>query len=282
LVLEETHVHPRYHERILDEEARLLGLKPSETGRSWERSVDRQLEELDLADYVVALSPFAQQTLVAEGVSAQKIVVISPGVAAEHYYPTRRRGSTDEKQDRPFRILFVGTISARKGVYYLLEAFRQLALPNAELWLLGSIDEGMARILAKYEGMFRLLPPVPRERLHEYYNAADLFVLPSLLESFGLVIYQAMACGLPVIVTTSCGARVQEGREGFVIAPRDIEALKERVVRLYNDRNLLLAMSSCAVAADQQQSWERFRWQVVEFLLRIYEHHRGASAGVTA
>lgn len=267
LVLESTHVHPRYHQRVLLEEAELAGIPTVESGPLWDRAVAIQIEELDRADHVIALSEFSRQTLVSEGVSANKVVAIPAGVSTAHFYPTvDKKGASDGH----FRILFVGTIGLRKGVRYLLEAFKQLALPDAELWLRGSVDPGMERILAHYDGTFHMLPPVPRERLVDYFNAADVFVLPSLLESFGLVVYQALACGVPVITTTSCGAEIEDGKEGFVVDPRDVEALQAALLRLYSDRALRLRMGEQALNKAESCGWDVFGSRAVAFFQQIW------------
>ncbi len=86
-------------------------------------------------------------------------------------------------------------------------------------------------------------------------------MLPSLTEGFGLVILEALACGLPVIVTQNVGASdiMHDGREGFVVSLCDSAAIAERLNTLYRDRELLAAMSRNAQATAAEKSWESYR-----------------------
>ena len=90
---------------------------------------------------------------------------------------------------------------------------------------------------------------------------SDVLVLPSLGEGFGLVVTEALACGLPVIVTPNVGASdlVHDGQEGFVVPVRSADLIAERLQTLCLDRKLLAAMSRHAQASAEKHSWESYR-----------------------
>src|SRR5262249_8217957 len=123
-----------------------------------------------------------------------------------------------------FRILFVGTLSQRKGIRYLLEAARRLRLPDAELVLAGRMV-GSETAFAPYRDVFRHVTHVPYHEVHALYQDADVFVYPSLHEGSAFAVFEALASGLPVICTPNTGSVVRDGVEGFLVPVRDVDAI---------------------------------------------------------
>jgi len=144
----------------------------------------------------------------------------------------------------------VGEIGLRKGALYLLQAWEKLKLPDAELILIGTVVDIEAR-LAQIKAKFRLLPVLPQAELVAHYQNASVFVFPSLMEGSARVIQEAMACGLPIITTPNSGSIVKDGVEGFVAPIRDPEAIRSRILELYNHparrREMGLAARAAAV-----------------------------------
>ena len=145
-----------------------------------------------------------------------------------------------------FRIVYAGMISIRKGVHYLLEAFKQLNIPNSELVLIGEPSQDSKFFLPQYEGDYKHIPFVTHDRLPELFQSASVFVLPSIEDGFGMVVYEAAACGVPVIVTENVGASIREGKDGFVVPIRSPEALAERIRQFYEDEPLRARMGQSA------------------------------------
>lgn len=196
------------------------------------------------------------------GVEASRIHVVPYGVDLEQFHPPA------EPPAGPFRVLFVGQLTQRKGVKYLLEAWRELALPKAELVLVGRghVDR---QLLRPYEGSFRLeLNVHSRARMRSLYQGSHVFCMPSLTESFGLVYLEAMACGTPVIGTPNTGAAdvVRDGRDGFLVPIRRIEPLKERLLWCYENQAALMSFRAEARRRAETFSWTRFRRGIVEAL----------------
>jgi starch synthase len=206
------------------------------------RIIERELEEYDTADRVVVPSRFAMESFLEKGVPAEKLRQAELGVDLRLFHPV-------PKQDQVFRVLFVGSLSLRKGIPYLLEAVSDLRLPNLELCLIGGIAREARPFLAQHEGGFRHLGVLPRNKLFRYYSQASVLVLPSLEDGFGLVLAQAMACGVPVIATTNTGGSslFTDGKEGFIIPIRDVESIRDRILRLYRDPELQREMSGNAM-----------------------------------
>lgn len=243
-------------DEILAEEYGLWGLsyRPID-----QRIVERELQEYAECDIVFVPSSFAYSTFLGKGVPAEKVVKMPLGVDLKLFKPV-------QKEDDVFRVIYVGTMSLRKGIPYLLEGLASLNLPNFELWLIGSLYREIRPFMARYEGRYRYFGIIPRTELYKYYSQASVFLLPSVEDGFGLVMAQAMACGLPVIATTNTGAEdlFTDGVEGFIVPIRSQEAIREKVLYLYKHPEIRDEMSRAAMKRVQSLGgWNSYGERVV-------------------
>lgn len=208
-------------------------------------------EALD-ADHVLVPSEYVRTTLAERGTAPERIAVLPYGVDIDRFHPQPRRDGGK------FRLLFVGNLSQRKGIKYLLEAVRRLKLPDTELLLVGRIV-GSASALAPYADLFRHVPHVPYHEVHRLYADADLFVYPSLHEGSAFATYEALASGLPVIATPNTGSVVRDGADGYLVPPRDVEALMARIEELYRDPGRRAAMAASARQRAEAFTWRAYR-----------------------
>ncbi len=252
--------HPHFQRRILEEESAIFGLKPQITGITYERRV---LEEFELADYIVVPSSHAKRTYLDQGFASEKLLLLPYGVDLESF---RNEGKTDDV----FRVIYAGSLTIRKGPQYLLEAFSQMRPQNAELILVGPLDPDFKKVLSRFEGSFRYLGSVPKIALKELYSASSVFVLPSLADSYSLATLEAMACGLPVIVSENTGAAdaVEHGKEGFVVPIRNAGAVREYLELLRGNEDLRRAMGARAAVRAQEMNWNRYGGEAIR-------HYRG-------
>ncbi len=215
--------------------------------------VDTQLAEYEEADFVQTNSTFARDTLIARGIDATRILTNNTGVDLQVFRPL-------PKNDDTFRVIYAGNLGIRKGGPYLLEAWRDLALPDAELWHLGSVSPEMGPLLKNCgDHGIRLLGYQPVSELHRYYAKGSVFVFPSIEEGLAVVQAQAMACGLPLICTTHSGGAdllSGDGVEGFVVPIRDAEALAEKIRFLYENPDTCAQMGEAA----RRRVSENFTW----------------------
>ena len=166
-----------------------------------------------------------------------------------------------EKSDHVFRVVHVGAISFQKGVHRLIQAFAELKLPNSELCLVGAISPEMKPFLQKHRGNYRYLGVMPQASLYKVYNECNVFCLNSIQDGFGMVILQAMACGLPLICSENTGGPdvICEEDCGFVVPVRGDKVLKERILQLYNNTALRQKMGKAAhLKASNQFSWSHY------------------------
>jgi glycosyltransferase involved in cell wall biosynthesis len=253
--------HPNFRKELLSEEYRRFNLvceTPDHPLR------EKYLKEIELADHLIAPSSHVYETCVLQGVPKDKITIIPFGVDIHRFKPM-------EKKDELFRVVYVGAISINKGIYYLLEAFKQLRLPRSELVLIGQLQPEFRPILAQYDDLFKHISHVPNDQLANWYGNSSVFAFPSLTEGSALVTYEAMACGLPSIVTENSGSVVRSNMDGFVIPIRDIEALKEKILFFYENEDRRKEMGKSARKRAEQFTWERYGQKLIEFYESIYD-----------
>jgi glycosyltransferase involved in cell wall biosynthesis len=260
-IIERGSAHPRTQQRILTEEWARFGLKYPRTANAL---IEKQLQEYAEADFITVPSDFVYSSMVEEGVPASKLIKLPYGVDLQTFEP-------EPKPDDVFRVFFAGMLSLQKGVYYLLEAWRQLNLPNAELVLAGTFRPNFEKIFAQYASEATCLGWVDYWRICSEYARASVFVLPSLQEGSAKVIYEAMACARPVIVTTHCGSVARDGVDGFVVQPRDVEALKEKLLYFYENREATIQMGRAARERALEFSTERYGDALIKIYRRIVE-----------
>ncbi len=218
---------------------------------------------------------------------ASKMVVIPPGVNVSRFYPIPSDEAKEfvglKPDDR--MILFVGRIEPLKGVDTLLEAMSCLQMKESRpvhLAIIGGdpsaspekMNAEMARLknLCEVLGLDQsvvFLGVRDQDKLSYYYSAAEVVVMPSHYESFGMVALEAMACGTPVIASEVGGLAylVRDGETGFTIPAEEPETLCEKLSWLLNDPDLHDSMSKRAVEYAQDYAWEK----VAEQIVGVYE-----------
>ncbi len=220
---------------------------------------DRFLEEYDLADLILVLSEKAAETFRVQGFPEEKLFYLPRGVDVERFTPGTRPPH--------FRAVFSGALIERKGVHHLLMAWRKLNLKNAELWLVGSVHGEMKPYLEKLAGDDVKVVGFAREP-EKYLRQSTVHVFPSQCEGSAKVTYEAAACGLPQITTREAGDVVQDGVEGIIIEPGDIDALAEAIQHLYDHPEIVERMSLAArKRVVENFTWDHFRTR----LLGAYE-----------
>ncbi len=216
------------------------GLNPSP--RLSEKMLLRLNRERDLADVVFVNSEWTRTAMVKCGVSPDKIAV---GPLA--YEPTGQSGQKyPVSQNRPLRVLFVGTASLGKRIQYLMEAASRLNADHLEFLVAGAIEISM-KARDKAPSNMRFCGHLPKADVIRRYLEADVFVFPTLSDGFGIAQIEAMAHGLPVIATQNCGDVVTDGEDGLVIEARNAGALTAALVRLEQNRDEVQRMSLAAL-----------------------------------
>lgn len=203
------------------------------------------------------------------GNSPGAIEVVAPGVERAFFSPGDRRGAR-----RALRLgsgpmlLFVGRIQPLKGLDIAVRALAELDRSDAQLIVVGGASgvEGESElrrvnsIIEEYGlgGRVHFYDPQPHHLLSTFYRAADVVLVPSRSESFGLVALEAAACGVPVVATSVGGliSLIDHGRTGFLVPQRDAIGFAGYAARLLDDPVLALSMGTAAAEGAKKYSWQ--------------------------
>jgi glycosyltransferase involved in cell wall biosynthesis len=212
--------------------------------------IRRAQREYEKCDRIAVLSSVARRSFEQFGY-ASKTVVVWPGIDHVLFSP-----SLEQSAPTLFRVCYVGRVEVAKGIGYLLQAWERLRLARAELLLVGNLQPEVKPLLGKYAGAnVRVTGWLSPEEVVERYRQSSIFVFPSANEGMGMVLLEAMACGLPVIATDKTGAPdcVTDREEGFVIAARNVEALAESILWCYKNPHETRAMGRAARAKVERE-----------------------------
>ncbi len=242
----------------------------AETGDSEPQNrIDAESDVIACSDIITANSVVELHELVRHyGADPSRIEIVPPGVDHAFFSPGSRRGARQALGlgDEPV-LLFVGRIQPLKGVDVAVEALSRLRDPRARMLIVGgsSGTEGdnhaaEVRDLITDRGLdhrITMVPPQPHHVLSTYYRAADVTIVPSRSESFGLVALESAACGTPVVASDVGGLRtlVDHGRNGLRVPGRDPDDFAEAVERIIGDPTFAERLSERAAEAATAYTW---------------------------
>jgi glycosyltransferase involved in cell wall biosynthesis len=260
-LLEAGTMHTEQVDALLLEEFARWGVRPPAMSQ---RLRERKLKEYAEADYIVTPSVMTAKSFLQKGHASSRLLTFHLGVDIGDFRPT-------PKADNVFRVLYVGGLTLRKGVVYLLEAVQGLRLPKLEVLLIGRLYDEFKGIARRFAGSFRHIPWVSHTELFALYSQASVFVLPSVEDAFGMVLTEAMACGLPAIVSDQAGGAeiITEGVDGFVVPARDSTAIRERLLLLATDEPRRQAVAEAAQAKARTFTWDRYGEALVQTYTKL-------------
>lgn len=234
-ILDRACPHISFQENLLIEEAELTKSNYIPNSKMF---LDRCLEEYELADKIIVPSNYSYKSFINKGFKKNKIQKLKLNI---NYIAQKKRKFI--KNNNKFVLGTIGGNPLRKGIKYLIDAWQSLKLHNATLLLKTSEFE-----LKKNKDLFKkvkndqtiMIMPYFKN-IEDFYMKCDLFCLPSVDDGFGLAALEAMASGVPVIVTENVGASemVENNVNGFVGKIRDVNFLSEKILALYHDKSLL-------------------------------------------
>jgi len=256
-ILERGSSHIKFQSDILLEEHKKFNIKYKIN----DNEINQEIKEYNLADYISIPSTFVKKTFLLKGFDEKKLILTPYGVDLNNFYPKA-------KKDNIFRFIYVGNLSLRKGLWYTLKAFSELNLPNSELILVGSVDANFLPLLKEFTSnkKIKLFNHVSQNKLVEFYNISDVFVISSIEDGFAMVIPQALACGIPVICSENSGGSelIKNGINGYVVPIRNIEELKNKMNFLYEDKKHYIVLKEVISKERKDLSWDRYGQLIID------------------
>lgn len=224
-----------------------------------------KLEEYKYTDYVITLSEYAKETCIENGIKNEKIYNVQLGIDTNFF--TQKEKYTNDK----FRILFVAGVRYWKGIKDLIEVFKKLQLKNSELIIIGTPGDALNYVKDNLNENIKYISHLPQNELKNYYQLASVFILSSYMDSWGQVVCEAMACGTPVIVSESTGAKdiVKNNQNGFIIETGNNDQLEEKISYLHNNQSELEKLGKEARKSVEKLTWENYYLQINEIVVDI-------------
>lgn len=255
--------HPENYWSILAEEHRRWNCPYPPTPPHHYR---RSMEMMEHVDFVLSPSSYVTNSFLARGFKPEQIL--------KNIYPADlslfKPGGRPRPKDRPLTIINTGSLSLRKGTPYLLEAFRFIRkkVPSARLLLTQTIQDDVKSILSNYADLpIEWSPALAHPQLAERLRTADIFILPSLEDGFARTVTEAMACGLPAIITPNTGASdlIHPGVNGEVVPIRDPQSIAGATLK-WADKILSPDWEPRILIEPRLLSFDRFETQFLEQL----------------
>lgn len=214
---------------------------------------EQKRREMELADVILAPSSFVESTI--SQYFPNKLVRRAPYAADLVFWNCQENVQPQAK----LRFIYAGQVSLRKGVPLLLEAWAAAALKEAELELVGVWQLAASKRANLPKGVSHI-PACSATALRERFQGADVFVFPSNFEGFGLVLSEAMACGLPVIASmATAGPDIVTPSNGRLIPTGDLDALVAALRWFSDHRDDLPAMGLAAREVAERCTWAHYR-----------------------
>jgi glycosyltransferase involved in cell wall biosynthesis len=250
-IIHECMVGPDVGVWIDEERRRFPGLEGEVNEERTALGRQRDAEKYQLADLVLVPSEFTRRAVLNLGANPSKVVLVPYGLDADKFV-------TAPIHPVAGRVLTVGEVGLRKGHPYLCQAARILKKRgiNCNFRVAGSISPTIAA--SEIMKGVTYLGIVPRSHISAEFSKADVFVLPTLADSFSLAHLEALAHGVPVITTENCGSVVRDGVDGFIVPIRDPEALADKIELVVTNRTLRAELSNNAKKRAADYSIEKY------------------------
>jgi glycosyltransferase involved in cell wall biosynthesis len=204
---------------------------------------DNWQEECSLADHIIVNSEWSRTCLLKAGVNGEKVSVIPLAYEPITNTQITRAYPARFTWDRPLRVLFLGQVNLRKGVARLFDAIRQLKNEPIEFWFVGPMQVFIPSELQNNPRV-RWFDVVSRGEVDSFYRKADLLILPTLSEGFGLTQLEAQAWSLPIIASRFCGEVVRDGQNGLLLENLTGETIREVLWQCIANPELLAQLAA--------------------------------------
>jgi len=267
IIIEHASFHQQEDRDLVILDAIYWNVKPSsDLSPKW--VIEKENQEFALADYVLVPSKAVKKSLIKHGVLEHKILTNAYGVDLVEFYPYN-------VAKNKFRVIQVGQISQRKGIFTTIKAFINANVTNSELVFIGSLDVDI-REIKKFAGhRFKDIyfkKAINQNKLIYEYGVSSVMVMSSVSDGFGLVVPQALACGVPVLVSENVGSSefIIDGYNGFTFKIRDVDTLSNLLIRFSENRNMLYSMSLNAHnSAKNNLKWSDYYTRLNDLLINL-------------
>lgn len=252
-IVNEFYVKPSYEKLHLEEHLQFQDWEDKRPVCRGFTTEEARLGFCAYSDDLVVPSEAVKTDLIAGGYMAEQRIHVVPYGISKACFQIRN-------VPRLGRVIFAGSCTLMKGIHYYamaaLEVKKRDAVVKSEFLAAGNVTTTIQQnpMCADIQFLGRL----PRQEMGRLYAEADVLVFPTLSDSFGAVMLEAMAAGIPVISSPYCAEVVEDGVSGYVVEPRDTQALADAILKIVEDRALRDRMSQAAKKRASLYTWEAF------------------------
>lgn len=260
IVVERINCHRATSRNILKNAEKVWDIQPKNQITDEDIAVENR--KLEIADAIFCPSPMVKKSMLENGVPAEKLLLTSYGWEPERF---KSISLAHHENIKPV-FLFVGTLCLRKGIHLLLEAWKRADI-DGELLLCGGVDQDIQSGFAAQLKGKNVRHLSYTKDIGQIYNQADVFVFPSLEEGGPMVTYEAMAHGIPPLVTEmGAGAIVQDGINGVVLPDMDIDAWANAMKDIAENKQKRIELGQKARTRAQEFTWQKVAEQRAKLL----------------
>ncbi len=247
--------HPNYVNKLLAQEYEAWKL-----GTYTPAATHNILDELKRANKIIVPSAFVKRTFEENGFPTDNFLTIPYGVDCEAFFPIKK-----ERENEYLNVVTPG-FSTRKGTLYILQAIESLLQRDIKirLFVLGEPEPALKDIAKRYEHAIYRNTSIPHSKITEFYADMDVFVLPSLAEGMARAVLEAMACGLPCIITPNCGydGIIKHKDNGLIVPLKNQKAIEKELLELYQNKDVRNIMGQNALKTAQKYPWKNYEDQL--------------------
>ena len=269
IILERGSSHPMWRfEQMKSEHQR------SDTGKYdySKKLLEKELAEIELADYVSIPSQFVKDTFLQYGVSQKKLLVNPYGADVSYW----RKASESRSciSARPLTFVWAGAVMQRKGVYYLLEAWKKAKLNHAKLLFVGGVSHDAKQYLDDLPEGVEICGYKTHAELLEIYKNADVGILPSLEEGMARSLLEAMSAALPLIITYETGMTqfINHQEHGWIVESKSIDDIVLALKEADANREGLADMGNKAYEVIKGYTWDAYGDRASKLFAEIKEN----------
>jgi len=219
--------------------------------------------EYKYADYIICISQFAKSTIGVDLYDKDRIFVVNLGYDNNIFKPKKSYNISKAL----LKIIYVGNISVRKGIKVLIKALQILNDRKIELILVGNLID--CNITSENTSInFKHIAYCNHNELAKLYQEADLFILPTYMDGWGMVLVEAMSCGTPVITTENAGSKeaITNGEDGFIVPAGDAESLADKILYFYDNRNEIERFGKKARKKAELYTWDSYGGKIKDIV----------------
>ncbi len=262
------HIYEKDFEKMPDFSERLK----RERAICWDSAIiDRAKREIIASQYFIVPSEFAAYSLMFSGIKKEKIFYCPYGVNIDEFQQKEYEDDL-QSESRVIEFIYVGGVKELKGIAYLFEAFSKISTTIARLTVVGNYSLSDPDTLP-YAKKVNFTGSVLHSEIPRLLRKSDVFIMPSLGDSFCLAALEAAACGLPIIVTENTGVRdlITDGENGFIVPIQSVDALTDKINYFIENPDQIQIMGMNARRTAEQYTWDRYSENVVKVIENIIQ-----------